>query len=132
MTILQRLGFGLLMAMICALLVISLVALPPLVIGAIGFIVVALVAGLIGWLAEYVVPGRPPFGRVGLVSAGLVGLLGAGLLGAGVGSIWPEVNDTSTVILGARLLVMGIVVAIVLGFIVQLIRNHRNTPQSVH
>ncbi|MHB8992425.1 MAG: GlsB/YeaQ/YmgE family stress response membrane protein [Chloroflexota bacterium] len=47
-----------------------------------GVIVTLLIAGLVGWLADVIVPGRMPWGWLGAILAGLVGSwLGTALLG---------------------------------------------------
>jgi uncharacterized membrane protein YeaQ/YmgE (transglycosylase-associated protein family) len=43
-------------------------------------IIILLVAALIGWLADLVVPGRMPFGFIGAIIAGLVGSYIGGVL----------------------------------------------------
>jgi uncharacterized membrane protein YeaQ/YmgE (transglycosylase-associated protein family) len=55
-----------------------------------GLIVTLIIAGLVGWLAYQIVPGRLPFGWVGAVVAGL---LGSWLGGALLGEIGPEIGD---------------------------------------
>ncbi|MGQ9676961.1 MAG: GlsB/YeaQ/YmgE family stress response membrane protein [Chloroflexota bacterium] len=48
-----------------------------------GFIVTLIIAGLVGWLADLIVPGRLPYGWIGAIAAGLLGAwLGTALLGA--------------------------------------------------
>ena len=55
---------------------------------AIHLIAMLVVAGIVGWLADLVVPGRLPWGWLGAVFAGLLG----GLLGTLVlGSLGPEI-----------------------------------------
>ncbi len=45
-------------------------------------IIILLVAGLIGWLADLIVPGSLPYGWIGAIIAGLVGSwIGGTLLG---------------------------------------------------
>jgi uncharacterized membrane protein YeaQ/YmgE (transglycosylase-associated protein family) len=45
-----------------------------------GLLVTLVIAGLVGWLAYQIVPGRLPFGWVGAVLAGLLGSWLGGLL----------------------------------------------------
>jgi len=48
----------------------------------IGVLFTLLIAGLVGWLADYIVPGHLPYGWLGAIIAGLVGSwIGTGLMG---------------------------------------------------
>ncbi|MHB1414794.1 MAG: GlsB/YeaQ/YmgE family stress response membrane protein [Chloroflexota bacterium] len=48
----------------------------------IGLLVMLAVAGVIGWLADLIVPGRLPYGWLGAIVAGLVGAwIGTALIG---------------------------------------------------
>src|SRR6266516_3573409 len=61
----------------CLILLILLVlvfgAASALNIGCIGLLLTLIVAGLVGWAADMVVPGRLPGGWIGAVLAGLIG-----------------------------------------------------------
>src|SRR5712691_12046247 len=61
----------------CLILLILLVlvfgAASALTIGFIGLLLTLIVAGLVGWAADMVVPGRLPGGWIGAVLAGLIG-----------------------------------------------------------
>jgi uncharacterized membrane protein YeaQ/YmgE (transglycosylase-associated protein family) len=73
------------MAILVAILLIILVVAAFLIWSAVhffGLILYLIVAGIVGWLADLVVPGRVPFGWLGAIVAGLVGsLIGALLFG---------------------------------------------------
>ncbi|MBI4496725.1 MAG: GlsB/YeaQ/YmgE family stress response membrane protein [Chloroflexi bacterium] len=75
-----------------------------------GFLLMLLVAAIVGWIADLIVPGRLPWGWLGAIIAGLVGAwIGTALLGA-----WgPEV--------GGLFLVPAIIGAIIFAFIVDLV-----------
>jgi uncharacterized membrane protein YeaQ/YmgE (transglycosylase-associated protein family) len=48
----------------------------------IGLVITLFVAGIIGWIADAIVPGRLPYGWLGAIVAGLVGsFIGGQLLG---------------------------------------------------
>jgi uncharacterized membrane protein YeaQ/YmgE (transglycosylase-associated protein family) len=46
----------------------------------VGLVFTLFIAGLIGWLADQIVPGRIPYGFIGAIVAGLLGSLIGGLL----------------------------------------------------
>lgn len=71
-----------LLVLMVVLALIAIVALIGLIGNIIGVILTLIVAGLIGWLADTIVPGQMPYGTLGAVLAGLVGSwLGVALLG---------------------------------------------------
>ncbi len=51
----------------------------------VGLIVMLFVAGIIGWIADMIVPGRLPYGWLGAIVAGLVGSWVGGLILGGFG-----------------------------------------------
>ncbi len=51
----------------------------------VGLIVMLFVAGIIGWIADQIVPGRLPYGWLGAIVAGLVGSWVGGLILGGFG-----------------------------------------------
>jgi len=51
----------------------------------VGLIVMLFVAGIIGWIADQIVPGRLPYGWLGAIVAGLVGSWIGGLILGGFG-----------------------------------------------
>jgi uncharacterized membrane protein YeaQ/YmgE (transglycosylase-associated protein family) len=51
----------------------------------VGLIITVLVAGVIGWAADQLTPGKLPYGLLGAVGAGLLGALLGGLLLQGFG-----------------------------------------------
>lgn len=72
-----------------------------------GLIVTLLVAALVGWLADAMVPGRLPYGWLGAIIAGLAGAwLGTMLLG----DLGPEIAGISIIpaILGAMIIALVI------------------------
>ncbi|HEX5416301.1 MAG TPA: GlsB/YeaQ/YmgE family stress response membrane protein [Chloroflexota bacterium] len=63
--------------------IIALIGLISLIGNVIGVILTVLFAGLIGWAADAIIPGRVPFGFLGAILAGLFGSwLGVALFGA--------------------------------------------------
>lgn len=51
----------------------------------VGLVVMLFVAGIVGWIADQVVPGRLPYGWLGAIVAGLVGSWVGGLILGGFG-----------------------------------------------
>lgn len=51
----------------------------------VGLIVMLFIAGIIGWVADQIVPGRLPYGWLGAIVAGLVGSWVGGLILGGLG-----------------------------------------------
>ena len=68
------------------LFIVLLVVFALLILGTfniIGLLVYLIIAGIVGWIADAIVPGRLPYGWLGAIVAGLLGsYLGALLLGA--------------------------------------------------
>ena len=62
----------------------------------IGLVLTLLVAGLIGWLADLLVPGKLPYGQAGAVVAGVVGAVIASLIPA-ISDVGPELFDIRVV-----------------------------------
>ncbi len=79
-----------------------------------GLLVTLLIAGVVGWLAYQVVPGRLPFGWVGAVVAGL---LGSWLGGALIGHVGPSI--------GGITILPALVGAIILAVIADLVFKSR-------
>ncbi len=74
-----------------------------------GVIITLIIAGIVGWLADVIVPGRLPFGWLGAILAGLVGSwLGTALFG-----------ELGPVIAGIAI-IPALIGAIVLAFFVDL------------
>ena len=71
---------------------IGLVVLAPIIGLTIGLALTLLVAGLIGWLADRIMPGELPYGKAGAV--------GAGIVGAVIGSLIPVINDLGPALFG--------------------------------
>lgn len=77
------------------------------------------VAGVVGWLADRLVPGNLPGGRLGAILAGLVGSwVGVWLFGiAGLKDVGPTIFDVP--------IIPALVGAIVLAFLVDVIAKRR-------
>ncbi len=58
----------------------------------VGLIVMLFVAGIIGWIADQIVPGRLPYGWLGAIVAGLVGSWVGGLILGGFGPSLAGIN----------------------------------------
>ena len=75
-----------------------------------GVILTLIIAGIVGWLADLIVPGRLPFGWLGAIVAGLIGSwLGVMLFG----SIGP--------VLAGIPVISALIGAVIFAFIVSLI-----------
>ncbi len=73
---------GILLIVLFVLAIIALFGLFSIVGSVIGLILTIIMAAIIGWLADAIVPGNPPYGFLGDALAGLVGSwLGVALLG---------------------------------------------------
>ncbi len=97
-------------ALLALLLVLAILLLFWITANILGVLFTLLIAGLIGWLADSIVPGRLPYGWVGAVLAGLVGSwIGTWLMGhfgpsiAGI-AIIPAIVGAVIVALAVRLL----------------------------
>ncbi len=78
--------------------------------GILGFLLMLVVAAIIGWLADLIVPGRLPWGWIGAIIAGLVGAwIGHALLG-----------DFGPVI-GGLAIIPALIGAIVFAFLLELV-----------
>lgn len=75
-----------------------------------GFILMLLIAALVGWIADMVVPGDFPLGWLGSIVAGLVGAYIGGTL---LGALGPQI--------GGIYLIPAIIGAIIFSFIVELL-----------
>ena len=82
-----------------------------------------LVAGLIGWLADRIVPGELPYGKAGAV--------GAGIVGAVVGSLIPVVNDLGPALFGIRV-VPAFVGALIVVALVEFFASRRRSPAGYY
>lgn len=74
---------------------------------AFGLLVTLVIAGLVGWLADVIVPGRLPYGWLGAIVAGMLGAWLGGLL---FGQIGPSI--------GGIPIISALIGAIILAFIV--------------
>ena len=75
-----------------------------------GFILMLVIAALVGWIADMVVPGDFPLGWLGSIVAGLVGAYIGGTL---LGQFGPQI--------GGIYLIPAIIGAIILSFVVELL-----------
>jgi uncharacterized membrane protein YeaQ/YmgE (transglycosylase-associated protein family) len=66
-----------------------------------------LVAGVVGWLADLVVPGKLPYGFLGAIAAGVIGGFLGGLLLRGLGPELAGVQIVPTFV-GAAALAFGL------------------------
>ena len=90
--------------------------------GLVGLVLTLALAGLIGWLADRIVPGELPFGWAGAV--------GAGILGAAVGAIIPGVNQIGPALFGIRL-VPALVGAVIITVLVEIFWSRRDAAERV-
>lgn len=85
-----------------------------LTVSLLGLLVTLVIAGLVGWLANKIVPGELPYGWLGAIVAGLVGSwIGGGLLG----DVGPEIGGIG--------LLPALVGAVILAFIIEIVTNSR-------
>ena len=98
---------------------IGLVVLAPIIGLTIGLALTLLVAGLIGWLADRIMPGELPYGKAGAV--------GAGIVGAVIGSLIPVINDLGPALFGIRVL-PAFVGALIVVALVEFFVSRRRTP----
>jgi uncharacterized membrane protein YeaQ/YmgE (transglycosylase-associated protein family) len=81
----------LILLLLCVIAFFLLVAGIWITVSLLGLLVTLLIAGLVGWLAYKIVPGRLPFGWIGAIVAGLLGSWLGGVLigdfGPGIGGI---------------------------------------------
>ena len=81
-----------------------------LVTSLVGLVITLVIAALIGWLADKIVPGQLPYGWLGAIVAGLLGSFLGGIL---LGDLGPTIGGIS--------LVPALVGAIILAFIAEAI-----------
>ena len=84
-----------------------------------------IIAGVVGWLADVVVPGRLPWGWLGAILAGLVGSwLGVWLLGIfGLGHVGPTIADVP--------IIPAFVGAVVLAFLVDFVGKQMTRSRAI-
>lgn len=81
-----------------------------------GFILMIIVAAIVGWIADLIVPGDLPFGIIGSIIAGIIGaFIGSALLG----NFGPQVGGIALIpaIIGA--IVFAFLLRFLLGFMGQ-------------
>ncbi len=84
----------------------------------IGLVVTLIVAGIVGWLAELVVPGRLPGGWIGAVLTGLIGgFVGGAIFHAMHWSLGPNVAGVQ--------LIPAFVGAVIVALIAELLTSRR-------
>jgi uncharacterized membrane protein YeaQ/YmgE (transglycosylase-associated protein family) len=79
-----------------------------------GLIVTLVMAFIVGWLADKIVPGKLPFGWLGAIVAGLLGSWLGGII---LGDIGPTIGGIS--------LIPALVGAIILAFVADLVFKNR-------
>ncbi len=86
-------------------------------------VLMLVIAGIVGWLADLIVPGQLPWGWLGAILAGLIGSwLGVWLLGLlGMGDVGPTVFDVP--------IIPALVGAIILAFLVDVIGKQLRGPR---
>jgi uncharacterized membrane protein YeaQ/YmgE (transglycosylase-associated protein family) len=86
-------------------------------------VLMLVIAGIVGWLADLIVPGQLPWGWLGAILAGLIGSwLGVWLLGLlGMGDVGPTVFDVP--------IIPALVGAIILAFLVDGIGKQLRGPR---
>jgi uncharacterized membrane protein YeaQ/YmgE (transglycosylase-associated protein family) len=82
----------------------------------IGLLITLLIAGLIGWLADQIVPGRIPYGWLGAIVAGLLGSFIGGIL---LGEVGPTIGGIS--------IIPALIGAIILAFVLEAIGKTQST-----
>jgi uncharacterized membrane protein YeaQ/YmgE (transglycosylase-associated protein family) len=85
-----------------------------LTVSLLGLLVTLLIAALVGWLADRIVPGNLPYGWLGAIVAGL---LGSWIGGALLGDVGPEI--------GGIALLPALLGAIILAFIIEAVTKSR-------
>ena len=80
--------------LVLIVLLIALVVGIWLFVNIVGLIFTLIIAGLIGWLADRIVPGELPYGWLGAIVAGLLGSFVGGIL---LGDLGPEIFDISVI-----------------------------------
>ena len=83
----------------------------------VGLLITLVVAGLVGWLADRVVPGELPYGWLGAIAAGLLGSWLGGWLFDGFG---PDI--------GGIALIPAFVGAVILAFVADIFMRTRQKP----
>ena len=85
-----------------------------LTVSLLGLLVTLVIAALVGWLADKIVPGDLPYGWLGAIVAGLVG---SWIGGALLGDVGPEMGGIG--------IIPALVGAIILAFIIEAITKSR-------
>lgn len=109
---------GIILAVIAIVVLLLIVAGIWLTVSLAGLLVTLVVAALVGWLADRIVPGDLPYGWLGAIVAGL---LGSWLGGMVLGDLRPEIGDIA--------LIPAFVGAVILAFIADLVIKQR-LPQG--
>jgi uncharacterized membrane protein YeaQ/YmgE (transglycosylase-associated protein family) len=110
-------SLGQIIILVVAVLI-GLVVLAPIIGFTIWLALTLLVAGLIGWLADRIVPGELPYGKAGAV--------GAGIVGAVVGSLIPGISGMGPELFNIRV-VPAFVGALIVVALVEFFASRRRT-----
>jgi uncharacterized membrane protein YeaQ/YmgE (transglycosylase-associated protein family) len=111
-------SLGQIIILVVAVLI-GLVVLAPIIGFTIWLALTLLVAGLIGWLADRIVPGELPYGKAGAV--------GAGIVGAVIGSLIPGISGMGPELFNIRV-VPAFVGALIVVALVEFFASRRRTP----
>ena len=111
-------SLGQIIILVIAVLI-GLVVLTPIIGFTIWLALTLLVAGLIGWLADRIVPGELPYGKAGAV--------GAGIVGAVIGSLIPGISGMGPELFNIRV-VPAFVGALIVVALVEFFASRRRTP----
>jgi uncharacterized membrane protein YeaQ/YmgE (transglycosylase-associated protein family) len=110
-------SLGQIIILVVAVLI-GLVVLAPIIGFTIWLALTLLVAGLIGWLADRIVPGELPYGKAGAV--------GAGIVGAVIGSLIPGISGMGPELFNIRV-VPAFVGALIVVALVEFFASRRRT-----
>ena len=110
---------GIILAVIAIVVLLLIVIGIWLTVSLAGLLVTLVVAALVGWLADRIVPGDLPYGWLGAIVAGL---LGSWLGGIVLGDLGPEIGDIA--------LIPAFVGAVVLAFVADLVMKQRSPERG--
>jgi len=91
-----------------------------------GLILFLVIAGVIGWVADLIIPGKMPFGWIGGIVAALIGGVIGGFLFSGLGGPWVSLPGGY-----AYYIIPGVIGTIIFAFIVRLVLGMTARRSSV-